>query len=87
MTTIKKMLLSFTAGAVLGILYAPQKGSKTRRRLAEVGTDIKEGWNNITEGLTEKIDGFRQSVDNFADSTIEKVESTQFEVNDRAGYL
>lgn len=87
MTTIKKMLISFTAGAIIGILYAPAKGAKTRKKLSGIGTDIKEGWNNITDSVTGRIDNIRDSVDNFADKSIERIELTQFEVNDKAGYL
>lgn len=87
MTTIKKMLIGFTAGAILGILYAPAKGESTRKKLADVGNDIKEGWNNIAESITDRIDNFRDGVDDLADRTIDRVESTQFQVNDKAGYL
>ncbi|MFT3911996.1 MAG: YtxH domain-containing protein [Ferruginibacter sp.] len=87
MTTTKKMLISFTAGLILGILYAPAKGSKTRKKLADVGTDIKDGWNNIADHVAGGIDRIRDVADNVADKTIESIEITQFEVNDRAGFL
>ena len=87
MTTVRKMLLSFAAGAVLGILYAPAKGSKARAKLSSIGDEVKEGWNNITDSIAGRIDSIRESVDNVADKAIQKVENTQFEVNDRAGYL
>lgn len=87
MTTMKKMLISFTAGAILGILYAPSKGSKTRRKIASIGTDLKEGWNSVADSIANRVDTVRQGVDDIADSAIEKVENTQFAVNDRAGYL
>jgi gas vesicle protein len=87
MTTLKKMLISFTAGAVLGMLYAPHKGSKTRKKLANVGRDVKEGWNNIADGISDRIDSIREGVDKFSDTAIEKVEVTRFETNDKAGFL
>lgn len=87
MTTIKKMLISFTAGAVLGMLYAPAKGSKTRRKLGNVGNEIKEGWNTIADGISGTVDNFRDGIDQTADNIIEKVDSTQFQVNDKAGFL
>jgi len=79
MTTIQKILVGFTAGAILGILYAPQKGAKTRRKLATLGNDMKEGWNRVTDRVTDKIEGIREGVENLADNAIEKVESTQFD--------
>lgn len=75
------MLIGFTAGAIIGLLYAPQKGSKTRRKLANLGNDMKEGWNRITDRVADKIDGVRSSVDNLADSAVDKVQSTQFETD------
>ncbi len=87
MTTVKKMLISFTAGAILGILYAPARGAKTRKKIAGLGNDIKDGWNSILDRVTDRIDRAKESVDHFADNTIEKIESAQFTVNDKAGYL
>jgi gas vesicle protein len=79
MTTIRKMLIGFTAGAILGILYAPQKGAKTRRKLSRLGNDMKEGWNSITDKITDSIECAREGVENLADNAIDKVESTQFD--------
>jgi len=81
MSTIQKMLIGFTAGAILGILYAPQKGAKTRRKIANLGNDLKEGWNRVTDRVADKIEDVREGVENLADSAIEKVESTQFETH------
>ena len=72
-------MIAFIAGAVLGILYAPAKGSKTRRKIACIGSDIKEGWNNITDSVADRIDSIRDGVNNLADKAVEKVESTQFD--------
>jgi len=80
MTTAKKMLIGFTAGIILGVLYAPSKGSKTRRKLAAVGSTIKDGWNNISDRITDHVD-------NVTSSTLEKIEIRDFEVDDKAGYL
>ena len=30
------MIIGFTAGIILGVLYAPSKGAKTRKKLAAV---------------------------------------------------
>jgi gas vesicle protein len=80
MTTTKKMLIGFTAGIILGVLYAPSRGAKTRRKLAAIGSTIKDGWNNISEKITDMTD-------NVTSSTLEKIEIRDFEVDDKAGYL
>ena len=44
MNSTSKVLVSFLAGAAiggaLGILLAPDKGSETRRKIVETGSDI-----------------------------------------------
>jgi gas vesicle protein len=37
-----KVIKSFLAGLTIGILFAPQSGSKTRRRLKKVFKDYKD---------------------------------------------
>ena len=76
---MNKLMIGFISGAILGILYAPAKGSKTRAKLSNAGNELKEGWNNITDRLACKIDNIRESVDNVANAAVAKVESTQFE--------
>jgi gas vesicle protein len=43
------------AGALLGILFAPDKGSNTRKIITKKGEDY-------AEGLQEKFDGFLESI-------------------------
>ncbi|HTB51819.1 MAG TPA: YtxH domain-containing protein [Ferruginibacter sp.] len=52
---IAGLLIGAAAGAALGVLFAPHKGSKTRRKIAGAGADLKES-------LTEKINDFVDSI-------------------------
>lgn len=78
MTTTTKLLIGFISGAVLGVLYAPAKGTKTREKIRGLGTTLQDKWNDATDALADKIDDLRSGVDDLADRTIEKIESTQF---------
>jgi gas vesicle protein len=49
------VLAGVAAGAVLGILFAPAKGSDTRKKIAKKGEDF-------TEGLKEKFDEFLKDI-------------------------
>jgi gas vesicle protein len=64
----KQMLLGvlggIAAGALLGILFAPEKGSKTRRRISEKGGDfadtVKGKLNELLGVITEKFDQVKE---------------------------
>ena len=55
MSAKRNLLIGVGIGAVLGILFAPHKGSKTRKNIAKTGADIREGWNNLKETANENF--------------------------------
>lgn len=51
--------LSFMAGCLVGgtagLLYAPQSGIRTRRRIADFAEDVRDRAGDVTEEATDKI--------------------------------
>ncbi|MDH4082280.1 MAG: YtxH domain-containing protein [Nitrospira sp.] len=51
--------LSFLVGCVVGgtaaLLYAPQSGTRTRRRIADFAEDVRDRAGDVTEQATEKF--------------------------------
>ena len=43
---LASVLAGAAAGAILGILFAPDKGTETRRKIAEKGTDLRDSVND-----------------------------------------
>lgn len=66
MSTVNKILVGVTVGAILGILYAPNKGSITRRKLSRTGNDLRDKLNNFKEAINEKIDSLKEDVEDIA---------------------
>ena len=71
MSAKRNLLVGIGVGAVLGILFAPHKGSKTRKKIAKRGAELKEGWDNLKETVTNKIEKSGNTVNDFMDESKE----------------
>lgn len=64
--TTAAVLLGVGIGALVGVLFAPAKGSKTRQRIMDKGNecanDFKDKINDLYQDATEKYDAFLEEV-------------------------
>ena len=67
-----KLLIGFAAGVMVGMLFAPEKGSETRRKIAEKGNDLKDRFNDFVDSLSSKVDDMAAEADPF----VSKAKST-----------
>lgn len=58
------------AGAVLGVLFAPEKGADTRKKILDQGKkmsdDVKNKFSKSMEKLNDLKDGLKEKVEEFA---------------------
>jgi gas vesicle protein len=70
-----KVLLGFVigaaAGAVLGVLFAPAKGSVTRKRIARRGKDYAE---NVSNKLNEYVNAVTEEYDTIKEGAMDLVD-------------
>ncbi|TDP60924.1 YtxH domain-containing protein [Flavobacterium dankookense] len=66
------VLSGIAIGAVAGILFAPAKGSKTRKRIMKKGTDytseLKHKFDDIYKDITHKYEELVEDTKEFAEN-------------------
>jgi gas vesicle protein len=75
------LLAGVAVGALAGILFAPAKGSKTRKRILKKGEDLtddlKEKFDDLLENVTEKFDKVKKDVSDLTRKKVVKPEVTE----------
>ena len=70
------VLAGVAVGAVLGVLFAPDKGWNTRKRISKKGEDLvddlKEKFEEFLDSISEKVDEVKEDVADFSEKNMSK---------------
>jgi gas vesicle protein len=77
-------LAGLAIGAIAGILFAPEKGSVTRKQIMDKGDDyvdkMKSKYDEISDSIAEKFENTKRDVENLADKGKAKYDEAKREV-------
>jgi gas vesicle protein len=71
-------LIGAAAGAVLGILFAPDEGKKTRKKISQKSTDISD---NLKESFNDFVDGIKKTYSKAKGQAEDMVETGKAKMN------
>jgi gas vesicle protein len=77
---MNKFLIGFSTGLLVGLLFAPAKGSETRESISYRGRDLKNKFNDLVDAVTDKFDAMRDDVDEFAAESRQQARSFKNEM-------
>lgn len=80
-STLAGLVAGIAAGTVLGILFAPEKGSDTRKKISKKSKDslkdLKNKYNETIDTLTAKLDKAKDSGLNTYEEGKDLIKSTK----------
>jgi gas vesicle protein len=83
-TALASLVIGGAAGAILGILFAPEKGSTTRRRLSLQGGYYSDDLHDKIDHLKQSIDSKFESLKGSSEEAIDKGKEKFNEAKDKA---
>ncbi len=72
---MNKLLTGFALGLIVGILYAPDKGTYTRRRISDKGNDLKNQFADFVDNLAGKFEDAADEVEDYANMKTDHIRS------------
>jgi len=70
-----KLLSGFLAGVLVGVLFAPDKGSETRRKVSRKGSELKDRFNDFVDSISEEFHSFREDAEDLAQKGKQKAQT------------
>lgn len=82
---VAALLAGLAAGAVLGVLFAPEKGTETREKINDSLADLGDALKERAEEQFDQLNDFKEKIVSAIKSKVSKAESfTDEEIEEHA---
>jgi len=75
------LLLGAAIGGAIGILFAPDKGSRTRKKMMAKGTDLtdsmKDKFDDFMEDIKEELEAVKSKANDYMGNGVSKTEKSK----------
>jgi len=78
---MNKLLVGFSAGLLVGILFAPAKGAETRGTITRRGNELKNKFNDLVDAIADKFDSLKAETEEMMEEGMRQAKSYQNEVS------
>lgn len=72
---MNKLITGFALGLIVGILYAPDKGTHTRRKISDKGNDLKNQFADFIDSVAAKFEHTADEIEDYANIKTENIRS------------
>lgn len=72
---MNKLLTGFALGLIVGVLFAPDKGSDTRKKISDKGKDLKNQFADFIDNLADRFDDSDDEVEDYSNMRPEDIRS------------
>ena len=83
-STLAAVLTAIAAGAALGVLFAPDSGAKTRKKLVKKGSDLRDKLTGLMDEGKTLVNELKGEVEDKASNMKRKAEDVKDRVKDVA---
>ncbi|HRN48617.1 MAG TPA: YtxH domain-containing protein [Niabella sp.] len=68
---MNKIITGFTLGLLVGVLFAPDKGTATRKKIADKGNELKNQFADFIDSVADKFESFGDDEEEYAEAGAE----------------